>query len=368
MDKMTMFLQKSNIQSLKPFQRMVEKTQVMFPRVGRNESVTNRLTHSYLVASSSEIINESIKGTGVNCDYQHSLYNISLLHDIGHPPFGHEGAYILNDYFKNVGGFDDNNNNYVVLSKNGAFSFLTNYELAGILKYPTKLYEHQREQLLQMQTSSIASDMLYFEQHGYQIDKPFKRVIATEIMDEADRNTYITHDLADFFCLGWGKAEMIEKLVEENRYSEAFINSRLYALISSIRYKDKNAIKETFNELRNLFNQNYYLDKRAALKFKNEELYTLREDLFKIEYKEYIKSEHLVEIRNEATTMFKKYIEYVINEKFYPSKTYANMILKAESEQDKLILIRDMIAEQTDWFVINKGLSEGLTKANFLQL
>ena len=110
----------SNIISNKAFQRLAEKTQVVFPKNGRKETVQNRLTHSYQVTNSAKIIENNITIPGKDIDYQHSLFNTCLLHDIGHPPFGHEGASYLDKKFKKLGleeGFSDNNNNFVNIEK-----------------------------------------------------------------------------------------------------------------------------------------------------------------------------------------------------------------------------------------------------------
>ena len=107
---------------------MSEKTQVLVPQNGLTECTKNRLTHSYEVATSSLLIATDIAerlGVSVSeIDYKFSLYNVSLLHDIGQGAFGHDGQSVLNDFFIELGveeGFDDNNNNLIVIEKNNIY-------------------------------------------------------------------------------------------------------------------------------------------------------------------------------------------------------------------------------------------------------
>ena len=79
-------LQRSNIESNKQFQRLSEKTQVLMPRNGLDEVSKTRLTHSYEVATSGLLIASNIaQKLNVDLsdiDYQHSIFNVSLLHVI----------------------------------------------------------------------------------------------------------------------------------------------------------------------------------------------------------------------------------------------------------------------------------------------
>jgi len=157
----------------KAFQRLAEKTQVIIPKNGREETVQNRLTHSYQVANSAKIISETINLPTLNIDYQNSLFNTCLLHDIGHPPFGHEGAKILNETFSKLGikeGFSDNNNNFKVINKNQIK--VNDYTLASLIKYPNKLYESDKEFLLYILEKSINEDIEYFSKYFNINEKP----------------------------------------------------------------------------------------------------------------------------------------------------------------------------------------------------
>lgn len=92
-----------------PTRRLADKTQV-FP-LDKNDSVRTRLTHSHEVATLARSIglrlvyeNSSIfKEAGSNEFVQRSipalLAAIGLVHDLGNPPFGHQGEYAIRNWF-----------------------------------------------------------------------------------------------------------------------------------------------------------------------------------------------------------------------------------------------------------------------------
>lgn len=89
-----------------PVRRLADKTQV-FP-LDRDDSVHTRLTHSHEVSNLARSI-------GVNLVFNHDLFPASvmplrnvpatlaaagLVHDLGNPPFGHQGEASIQDWFK----------------------------------------------------------------------------------------------------------------------------------------------------------------------------------------------------------------------------------------------------------------------------
>jgi predicted deoxyguanosinetriphosphate triphosphohydrolase len=348
---------RSNIESSKAFQRLSEKTQVFFPLSGREQVVKNRMSHSYEVATSAEMIAEDLLiQVGKMVDYKKSVTNVSLLHDIGHPPFGHAGAGLIDHTIRNMGlkeGFDDNNNNLSVIEKNGLF--IEDYDYASLIKYPEKLYPSQKEKFLPILEKSIQEDIRHFNK-TLNIDEQPKRTVACNIMDEADRNSYIASDYADFFTLQENFStfeEFFDKLFSiENLFSSHIrdFNERIY---QAYKQGDKSKIKSTFNTIKNAFNQNHILLGDLSLGYKSTELYNYRELLGKLEFDCFIKSDYFKNNRQKELNLLQSFIKKVTNEEFYPSKTYSKMINSAHTKEQKLIAIRDMIAEVSDWYVIN---------------
>ena len=128
------------------FRRLQRKTQILGTDEG--DFHRTRLTHSLEVASIGCSIARHFTTTHQN-NMVSDLFPdddlmsvICLLHDIGHPPFGHGGEVALNYMMRHHGGFEGNAQTLRLLTKvemsYGAFGLdLTRRALLGILKYPT---------------------------------------------------------------------------------------------------------------------------------------------------------------------------------------------------------------------------------------
>ncbi|WP_131781392.1 anti-phage deoxyguanosine triphosphatase [Legionella gresilensis] len=127
------------------FRRLQRKTQILGTDEG--DFHRTRLTHSLEVASIGRsmvrnlMMNHHTLGLPDLFPNDDLISVICLLHDIGHPPFGHGGEVALNFTMRNYGGFEGNGQTLRLLTKvedsYGPFGLdLTRRSLLGILKYP----------------------------------------------------------------------------------------------------------------------------------------------------------------------------------------------------------------------------------------
>lgn len=205
------------------FRRLQGKTQ-LFPNF-ETDFFRNRLTHSIEVAQIAKGIAEKLndsdryfKENPINTDL---VETAALAHDLGHPPFGHNGEKALDDMMKCYGGFEGNAQTLRILSKlEKKFTMGLDYiplkdgidqrcglnlsfrTLASILKYDNEIPMHRKK------TEDPEKGYYYTEK---QIVEDIKKSVLREkstkkfksvecrIMDIADDIAYSTYDLEDAF-------------------------------------------------------------------------------------------------------------------------------------------------------------------------
>lgn len=208
------------------FRRLQGKTQV-FPG-HESDFFRNRLTHSLEVAQIAEGIAERLnfvyseKLGGRNIDSR-LCATAALVHDIGHPPFGHNGERALDEKMKNYGGFEGNAQTLRILSrleKKATYSSpldgderagmnLCFRTLAAVLKYDSEI-EKERPDAKKPKKGYYASEA--------QIVRTIKekvlgttslpprgkfKTVECAIMDIADDIAYSVYDLEDSLKAGF---------------------------------------------------------------------------------------------------------------------------------------------------------------------
>ncbi|MGL4092656.1 deoxyguanosinetriphosphate triphosphohydrolase family protein [Agrobacterium cavarae] len=203
------------------FRRLGGVTQIV--RAGESDVFHNRLTHTMKVAQLGLRIAQNVTEKqpqeaafhDINADVVEAA---CLAHDLGHPPFGHMGEYVLNSlvlgkpiegkeprWKADENGFEGNAQSFRVITKLAVrFSGedgldLTRATLGAVIKYPWK-----RDPDIPSQTSKwgyYEDDLEDFEfaRVGFQHKE---KTAEAEIMDWADDIAYSVHDLEDFHRCG----------------------------------------------------------------------------------------------------------------------------------------------------------------------
>ena len=153
------------------FRRLAHKTQVFTGHLG--DYHRSRLTHTLEVASIARTIGRVLR---LNEDLIEAL---ALMHDIGHPPFGHAGEEVLNRCCAEVGGFNHNRH---------ALRIVT-------------LLEQRYVEIPGLNLSREVLDSQRGRDKSVERSKRFP-LLEAQVVDAADSIAYDSHDADDALELG----------------------------------------------------------------------------------------------------------------------------------------------------------------------
>lgn len=254
----------SRIISSSSFRRLQDKTQV-YP-LKRGDFVRTRLTHSLEVSHIASSIGKSIEKYLQRDDQKiSSLLSVAgLIHDLGNPPFGHSGEYIIQDFFKeylkksaydkiltdvqqkDLIHFDGNVQTFRILKKLQYLGDKDSYNLtyatlATIMKYPidsTLGNKKDKGKIIERKFGYFDSEKDDYRKIAEEMGIVGKRHPVTFLLEAADDIAYCVADIEDgvqkkFITLNDLK-DMLNKIEKKSE--------ELQELIEKIEeYEEKNA-------------------------------------------------------------------------------------------------------------------------------
>jgi len=172
------------------FRRLQGKSQIF--AAGWSGFLRTRVTHAMEVAQIARAI-------ATNFDLPGSLAETAALaHDLGHPPFGHNGEDALNACMRPYGGFEGNAQTFRILTRTEPLTTrhpgvnVTRATLLGVLKYPGG-----RGGVPALYADDAHDDDGWLYAGVTPSAQSLPRSVICQIMDWADDIAYSLHDLED---------------------------------------------------------------------------------------------------------------------------------------------------------------------------
>jgi dGTPase len=319
------------------FRRLKDKTQV-FPN-DQDDHFRTRLTHTMEVAQISRTIARALR---LNEDLAEA---ISLVHDLGHTPFGHAGEQALRELLKDEGGFNHNAQSLRVVD-----------HLED--RYPNfrglNLTYEVREGIVKHETDYDSPDATEF-------DPQYRASLEGQLVNVADEIAYNAHDVDDGYFSG---------LLQWEALREVVVIERLFKQ-SEASFPDLNERKRHYHLIRLLINWavtdlvHNSLSRLADLKIKTlDDVRACKENIIMPSkqaareakalkaylYSNLYRHPRLLEINSRAHRIVTDlYTSYIDDPTLLPAKYVDRLAVES-----KLDVVKDYVAGMTDRFAFHE--------------
>lgn len=287
------------------FRRLSGKMQVFTGEMG--DYHRTRLTHTHEVANIARTIGRVLR---LNEDLVEAL---ALMHDVGHPPYGHAGEDALNECAEEFGGFSHNRFGLTIVEEI-EFRF-QNYPGLNLTR-----------EVLNGQTSRIDKTST---------DRPLLEV---QLVDAADSVTYDAHDADDAIKLGLVSLEEMTKLgligecykfvtnhyagLNEELMRQAVVHRLTERQVTSVlEYSSKQLAQYDFADVAAATSSDFLIEP-------DPELSEMKTELEQFLHQRVYRHPDLIEIRERAQARLKRmFDEFCDNPDWFPKK-YQNRAAK----------------------------------------
>jgi len=322
------------------FRRLAGKTQVFTERF--SDHFRSRLTHTLEVA---QIARSLARALGLNEALTEAL---ALVHDIGHPPFGHAGERALDEAMRAYGLRFDHNLHALRIVDYFEVRYLRFRGLNLTLGVREGIVKHSRDYALEEHP----------ELNEFFLDQ--RPPLEAQLIDLADEIAYLTADMDDgmeagILTLGGVRAEvsLFERYYAplERAYPDALaklkfneaVKSMLNALVTDLA--ETTAAHVETHDLRTLDAIRHWPERIGTF---SPEMEALRLEAKRFLYQNLYLSEDLAGSHDEATEVVHQLFHYWIS---HPDALPASYTAQIE-EQGAPRVIADYIAGMTDSFIL----------------
>ena len=314
------------------YARYIDKTQVFY--LIKNDHITHRVLHVQLVSKIARTIGRFL---GLNEDL---IEAISLGHDIGHAPFGHDGERILSDICKNhgIGYFRHNVQSIQFLDKverNGDGWNLCLQTLDGILCHDGEIHDRKLKPEREKSFKKLEKEVDAKKEHPDTLLIPM--TLEGCVVRMTDTISYIGRDIEDAIRLDMIKRSDLPK--ESVKYLGDSNGTIVFNLVTDM-------IENSF--------QNIYIAFSPEI---SDVLKLLKEFNLKHIYMNPKIKKHLGTIKKLFEMLFEKYLNDLENENH--SSVIFTRFLKDMSENylnnhRKEEMVRDFVSGMTDQYFLRQ--------------